>query len=88
VIDHRGIQLVLDREHAGGERSGVSPGFTGTRRCAMMRPRSYSSSTRWTVAPVSRSPASATALVHAHAVHPLPTERRKERRMDVQDAVG
>ncbi|OGT95079.1 MAG: hypothetical protein A3I79_01450 [Gemmatimonadetes bacterium RIFCSPLOWO2_02_FULL_71_11] len=39
----------------------MSPGCTGTGHCATMRPWSYCSSTRCTVAPLNRAPLASTA---------------------------
>ena len=74
---HGGQQPVLDLEHARRERS---------RRCRPAgrapvpgrgsRPRSYTSSTRWTVAPLSRAPLASTASCTRWPYMPAPAERR------------
>ena len=65
-------QPVLDLEHPRREPLGVSPGSTGTRAWARIAPRSYTSSTRWTVAPLSRAPLASTASCTRRPYMPVP----------------
>ena len=87
--DHGGQQPVLR------PRAPARPAARACRRAApapgpgpRIAPRSYSSSTRCTVAPLSRAPLGQHRLVHPAAVHALAAEGRKQRGVDVDDAAA
>ena len=52
------------------------------------RPRSYTSSTRWTVAPLSRAPLASTASCTWRPYMPAPAERRQQGGVHVHDAMA
>ena len=78
-------------DRAGAPRRGCAPTAsrpcrrrsTGTAACRTIGPPSSSAVTRWTVAPVTRTPCSS-----AWRCASRPGKRRQQRRMDVEDAVG
>ena len=80
---HLRQQPVLDRLDPLVQRLGRVAGETGTRSCASTGPVSTPSSTRWTVAPDSATPAASCVLDRVRA-----GERRQQRRVDVDDRAG